>query len=77
MTDYAELEREHFVDPDKRTGICSPKVINDRCSHGKTWTEDCPECALVSAKQIVEHWGNAVDEARAAIAAAEQRERGE
>jgi hypothetical protein len=50
-------------------------IIGDRCSHGKLWAEACPECELVSAKQIVEHWGKAVDEARATIAAAEQKEK--
>lgn len=73
MTDYETIERGHFADPDKRTGIYAPKVINGRCSHGKTWAEDCPECALVSARQIVEHWGLSVDEARRVIAAAEQQ----
>lgn len=50
-------------------------TINDRCSHGKTWAEACPECEIVSAKEVVEHWGPVVDEARATIAAAEQMEK--
>lgn len=43
-------------------------IINDRCSHGKTWSQECPDCALVSAKGLVERWGKAVDEARKVIA---------
>lgn len=70
MTDYEALEREHFGDPDKGTGIYAPKVINDRCSHGKTWGEECSACELVSAHEMVNHWGRAVDEARRVIAEA-------
>ena len=43
-------------------------IIGERCSHGKTWAEECPDCALVSAKGLVERWGKAVDEARKVIA---------
>lgn len=74
MTNHTEVEREHFGDPDLRTGIYAPKVLGDRCSHGKTWTEDCPECTLVVAKQIIEHWGDAVDDARRVIAETEAKE---
>lgn len=72
MTDYEALEREHFGDPDKRTGVYAPKVINDRCSHGKTWAEECPACKLVSAHETVRHWGKMVDEARKVIAESEK-----
>ena len=41
-------------------------------SHGKTWTETCPECDLVSAREFVRRWAPLVDEARAKIAEAEQ-----
>jgi hypothetical protein len=44
------------------------------CSHGKSWHEECPECALVSAEETVRHWGRAVDEARRVIAEAEKRQ---
>jgi hypothetical protein len=27
------------------------------CSHGIPWHEDCPQCALVSARETVRHWG--------------------
>lgn len=45
MTDYSALERDHFGDPDKGTGIYAPKVVSDRCSHRKTWISmtDLPE----------------------------------
>ena len=72
MTDYEALEREHFGDLDRRTGVYAPKIINDRCSHGKTWSQECPDCALVSAKGLVERWGPAVDEARKVIAESEK-----
>lgn len=48
-------------------------MLTDRCSHGKTWNEPCHECDLVSARQLVEHWGKKVDEARELIAEAEQQ----
>lgn len=72
MTDYEALKREHFGDPDKLTGVYATKVINDRCSHGKMWTEECPACKLVSALEMVNHWGRAVDEARKVIAESEK-----
>lgn len=46
-------------------------MLGDKCSHGIALGEHCPECALISARQIVEHWGDAVDEARRVIARAE------
>lgn len=70
MTDYEALEREHLGDPDKRLGIYVPKAINDRCSHGKTWAEECPACELARAHETVNHWGAIVDEARRTIAGA-------
>ncbi|WP_157661651.1 hypothetical protein [Burkholderia ubonensis] len=42
-----------------------------RCSHGKTWHEHCPACALISARETVRHWGMEVDDARKVIAEAE------
>lgn len=45
-----------------------------RCSHGIAWADECPECDLVWAKQIVEHWGQSVDDARRQI---EEAERGD
>jgi hypothetical protein len=45
-------------------------MLGERCSHGKTWGEYCPECELISARQIVDHWGEMVDEARRVIARA-------
>lgn len=68
MTDYEALEREHFGDPDKGTGIYAPKVINDRCSHGVSWNDDCPACKLADAQRVVRQWGSTVDEARKTIA---------
>ena len=50
----------------------APKVINDRCSHGVSWNDDCPACKLVSAHEMVRHWGRAVDEARKVIAESEK-----
>jgi len=47
-------------------------IINDRCSHGKTWAEECPACKLVSAHETVRHWGKMVDEARKVIAESEK-----
>jgi hypothetical protein len=52
-------------------------MLGDRCSHGKTWDEECKECALVSAREFVRRWAPLVDEARAVIAAAEEREKAE
>lgn len=43
-----------------------------RCSHGIAWADECPECDLVWAKQIVEHWGQSVDDARRQIEEAER-----
>jgi hypothetical protein len=42
------------------------------CSHGIAWSDHCPQCELVSARETVAHWGEAVDRARAVIAATEQ-----
>ena len=47
-------------------------IIGERCSHGKTWAEECPDCALISAKEFVKRWGKAVDEARKVIAESEK-----
>jgi hypothetical protein len=47
-------------------------AIRDTCSHGVPWHADCPQCALISARETVRHWADLVDEARAIIAAAEQ-----
>lgn len=52
-------------------------IIGERCSHGKTWAEECPDCALVSAKGFVERWGEAVDEARKVIAEREKTTEGQ
>jgi hypothetical protein len=46
------------------------------CSHGIAWSDHCPQCELVSARETVAHWGEAVDRARAVIEAVE-REKGE
>jgi hypothetical protein len=46
-------------------------MLGERCSHGKTWAESCPECDLVSAREFVQRWGVLVDDARAVIAEAE------
>lgn len=43
------------------------------CSHGIRWECDCRECDLVSAREVVSHWGSLVDAARAVIANAEPR----
>lgn len=55
-----EITREEFV-MDSTEG---------HCSHGKTWKDHCPACALVSAREVVQHWGSAVDNARKVIAEA-------
>lgn len=41
--------------------------MNDRCSHGKTWDEDCRECDLVSARETVRRWKPVVEEAERVI----------
>lgn len=50
------------------------EMVSDTCSHNIRWTEECPDCALVSAKGLVERWGKAVDEARKVIAESEKEE---
>lgn len=44
-------------------------MLGDKCSHGVRWGDHCPECELISARQIVDHWGEMVDEARRVISA--------
>ena len=51
-------------------------IIGERCSHGKTWSQECPDCKLVSAHEMVRHWGRAVDEARKVIAESEKTTEG-
>jgi hypothetical protein len=51
-------------------------MTQDKCSHGVPWGRDCLACDLVSARQIIEHWGPLVDEARKVIAEAEKEEVG-
>lgn len=51
----------------KELGMDTPE---GRCSHGKTWKDYCPACALVSAREVVQHWGSVVDDARKVIAEA-------
>lgn len=41
--------------------------LGKTCSHGVAWGDHCPECELISARQIVDHWGEMVDEARKVI----------
>lgn len=52
----------------KELGMDTPE---GHCSHGKTWRDYCPACALVSARETVRHWGREVDDARKVIAEAE------
>lgn len=47
-------------------------VIGQTCSHGIPWADNCRECNLVSARELVAHWGHQVDEARALIATADK-----
>jgi hypothetical protein len=47
--------------------------IGKTCSHGVSWNDHCQQCELVSAREIVAHWGETVDRARAAIHEAERR----
>jgi hypothetical protein len=47
-------------------------MIGDQCSHGVKWACQCRECDLVSARELVAHWGNQVDEARRVIAASKR-----
>lgn len=44
--------------------------IGEVCSHGVKWACHCRECDLVSARELVSHWGEAVDAARKTIAEA-------
>lgn len=41
------------------------------CSHGIRWDAECPACNLVSARELVAHWGEKIDAARKVIEAAE------
>lgn len=43
------------------------------CSHGVLWTEHCPECELAGARELVAHWGEKIDDARALIEASEKQ----
>jgi hypothetical protein len=45
-------------------------TIGKTCSHGIPWTDHCPQCELVSARETVAHWGEAVDKARSVIESA-------
>lgn len=38
------------------------------CRHGIPYSRQCSECDLASAREIVAHWGEKVDEARRVIA---------
>jgi hypothetical protein len=42
-------------------------MVGERCSHGKTWAESCPECDLVSARETVRRWKPVVEEAERRI----------
>jgi hypothetical protein len=42
-------------------------MLGERCSHGKTWAESCPECDLVSARETVRRWKPVVEEAERRI----------
>lgn len=44
------------------------------CSHGVSWLDDCEQCALVSAREVVAHYGALVDEARAVIRRSEPKQ---
>lgn len=46
-------------------------MLGERCSHGKLWAEQCPECDLVSAREVVRRWKPVVEEAEMLIADAE------
>ncbi|WP_155637585.1 hypothetical protein [Burkholderia cepacia] len=63
---HAALQRVLAVSL-KEWGMDTPE---GHCSHGKTWKDYCPACALVSAREVVQHWGSAVDDARKVIAEA-------
>ncbi|MGS1033161.1 hypothetical protein [Burkholderia glumae] len=42
-TDYDAIEREHFGDPDKRTGIYAPATADELAAFLVWWTRDVPE----------------------------------
>ena len=44
--------------------------FGNTCSHYVPWGEDCPQCNLASARELVAHWGEKIDEARALISRA-------
>ncbi len=46
--------------------------LGQRCSHGIAWTDECPECDLVWAKQIIEHWAKPVADAQRVVEDAER-----
>ncbi len=46
--------------------------LGKTCSHGIPWSLQCRECDLVSAREVVRHFGALVDEARAVIEATEK-----
>ena len=48
--------------------------FGEACSHGIKWACHCRECDLVSARDLVSHWGPAVDEARKVIEEAEREQ---
>lgn len=41
-----------------------------RCRHGLTLSENCDACEIDAARELVDHWGSAIDAARRLIAAA-------
>jgi len=45
-------------------------MLGEACRHGVKWSDHCPQCELVSARETVAHWGEAVDRARSVIDAA-------
>ncbi|WCM21436.1 hypothetical protein NDK50_08290 [Paraburkholderia bryophila] len=49
-------------------------MLDNQCSHGIKWTDDCAECNLSGARETVRHFGPMVDEARRVIEAAEHTE---
>lgn len=48
--------------------------LGEACSHGIKWACHCRECDLVSARELVSHWGPAVDEARKVIEEAKREQ---
>lgn len=42
-------------------------MLGDQCSHGIKWQHECPQCELVSAREMVRRWKPEVEAAERRI----------